>query len=165
MNTQTHTVEKAEMRDLPRILEIYAYARNFMRETGNPDQWRNNFPPEALLAEDIKKGNLYVIKEDDAIHAVFFFAIGADPTYAKIEQGEWLSDTEYGTIHRVAGDGTLHGVLGMIVAFCSRKISHLRIDTHEDNKVMQRAISKNGFQKRGIIYIEDGSPRIAYERV
>ena len=65
----------------------------------------------------------------------------------------------------MAGDGTLHGVLGMIVAFCSRKISHLRIDTHEDNKVMQRAISKNGFQKRGIIYIEDGSPRIAYERV
>ncbi len=148
MNTQTHTVEKAEMKDLPRILEIYAYARNFMRETGNPDQWRNNFPPEALLAEDIK-----------------IFVIGADPTYAKIEKGEWLSDTEYGTIHRVAGDGTLHGVLGMIVAFCSRKISHLRIDTHEDNKVMQRAISKNGFQKRGIIYIEDGSLRIAYERV
>ena len=57
MNTQTHTVEKAEMRDLPRILEIYAYARNFMRETGNPDQWRNNYTTEALLAEDIRNGS------------------------------------------------------------------------------------------------------------
>ena len=165
MNTQTHTVEKAEMKDLPRILEIYAYARNFMKETGNPDQWKDNFPPETLLAEDIEKGNLYVIKGADDIHAAFFFVIGPDPTYAEIEQGEWLSDTEYGTIHRVAGDGTLHGVLGMIVEFCNRRISHLRIDTHEDNKVMQRAICKNGFQKCGIIHIEDGSPRIAFEKV
>ena len=51
MNTETYAVEKAERKDLPRILEIYAYARNFMKETGNPDQWKDNFPPETLLAE------------------------------------------------------------------------------------------------------------------
>lgn len=40
----------------------------------------------------------------------------------------------------------------------------MRIDTHENNKVMQHLIKKNGFQECGIIYVEDGSPRIAYEK-
>lgn len=38
------------------------------------------------------------------------------------------------------------------------------IDTHEDNEVMQHLILKNGFEKRGIIYTDDGSPRFAYEK-
>ena len=158
-------IRKALPEDMPVILKIYEQARRFMAEHGNPRQWGNSSPAQNVLEEDIRKERLYLCERDEKICGVFAFPVGEDPTYAKIEKGEWLSDTEYGTIHRVAGDGTLHGVLGMIVAFCSRKISHLRIDTHEDNKVMQRAISKNGFQKRGIIYIEDGSPRIAYERV
>lgn len=155
----------AEKKDMQRILEIYAYARAFMRKTGNPNQWKNGFPPEELLLNDISAGNLYVLKQEATIHAVFFFAIGEDPTYKKIEDGTWLSDTEYGVIHRVASDGEIKGVLSMIVDFCSQKTSHLRIDTHRDNQIMQRAIVKNGFQKRGIIYTASGSPRIAYERI
>ena len=85
--------------------------------------------------------------------------------WKKIEQGEWLSDAEYGTIHRVASDGRIHGMMGMIVQFCSERITHLRIDTHADNKIMQHLILKNGFKRCGIIYISDGSPRIAYERI
>ena len=47
--------------------------------------------------------------------------------------------------------------------FCQKITTHIRIDTHEDNIVMQKAIAKNGFHKCGIIYTDDGSPRIAYE--
>ena len=98
------------------------------------------------------------------IHAVFAFIIGKDPTYDRIEQGRWLSKTVYGTIHRVAGDGQIKGVFDLVMAFCNKRIRHLRIDTHQDNKVMQHLILKNGFQKCGIIYVADGSPRIAYEK-
>ena len=49
------------------------------------------------------------------------------------------------------------------LAFCKGIISHIRIDTHQDNKVMQHVVEKHGFRRRGIIYIADGSPRIAYE--
>ena len=35
----------------------------------------------------------------------------------------------------------------------------------EDNKIMQKVLLKNGFQETGIIYVEDGTPRIAYEKV
>ena len=159
------SIDKAKMQDMPRILEIYAYARNFMRENGNPTQWEDLEPIRKNLVTDIEHENLYLIKDGENIHGAFAFIIGDDPTYAKIEQGQWLSDKEYGTIHRVASDGTLHGLMGIIVEFCSGKITHLRIDTHEDNKIMQHLILKNGFKKCGIIHISDGSPRLAYEKI
>lgn len=162
---QSLQIKKAKMDDLPRILEIYAYARNFMKESGNASQWKDDFPPEILLVNDIRNENLYVIKEENTIHAVFAFLIGEEPTYSPIEQGEWLSDTEYGTLHRIAGDGSVHGIFDRIVEFCNQKMSHLRIDTHRDNKVMQHLICKNGFQECGIIHVADGSQRIAYEKI
>lgn len=155
-------VRKALREDLPRIQEIYAYARSFMVRTGNPNQWKNNHPPIAQLEEDITKGDLYVICTGQQIHGVFYFYIGEDPTYQRMDGGSWRSDAPYGTIHRIAGDGS-GGILQTAVAFGKQRIPHLRIDTHEDNQVMQRAVAKQGFQRRGIIYIADGSPRIAYD--
>ncbi len=156
-----YQVRKAVMDDLPRIEEIYSYARQFMAETGNPNQWGKTNPPTRQLIQDIAEGTLYVI-ESDKIHGVFFFGLGEDPTYAKIYEGSWESDDTYGTIHRIAGDGS-GGIVGTAVQFAKQTISHLRIDTHEDNKVMQHVVQKQGFTRRGIIYIADGSPRIAYE--
>lgn len=159
------SIVKAQSTDLPRLMDIYAYARNFMRETGNPAQWENLDAIERNLVADIEHENLYLIRADENIHGAFALIIGDDPTYADIEGGEWLSDDEYGTIHRVASDGKIHGIMEMIVKYCNEKISHLRIDTHEDNKIMQHLILKNGFSRRGIIYVADGTPRIAYEKL
>ncbi|MFR1314947.1 MAG: GNAT family N-acetyltransferase, partial [Clostridium perfringens] len=47
----------------------------------------------------------------------------------------------------------------------NKGISSIKIDTHRDNISMQRAVVKNDFQKCGIIYLEDGSERIAFEKV
>ena len=157
-----YIVRSAVWEDLPRIQDIYAQARKFMANTGNPNQWKNNHPPVAQLETDIKRGDLYVITDAQGIHGVFYFFIGEDPTYDKVDGGSWRSDTPYGTIHRIAGDGS-GGILGTAVEFGKRHIRHLRIDTHEDNKVMQKALAKQGFRRRGIIYIADGSPRIAYD--
>ena len=163
MSGEKLTIRKAEMNDLPRIHEIYGAARQFMRDHGNSSQWHGIDDPELLLEGDISEGTLFVLEEDDVIHAVFAFIIGEDPTYAVIEQGTWKSDAPYAAVHRVASDGTVHNVLGCIMKFAKSRIPHLRIDTHEDNKVMQNAIMKQGFEKRGIIYVSDGTPRIAYE--
>lgn len=158
-------IRTATMADLPEILKIYEYARNFMAKTGNPTQWGNYFPPRDLLEEDIPLGRLFVYEGNGKLCGVFAFIIGDDPTYSIIEQGQWLSDTPYGTLHRVASDGSEHGFLGKCLEFCEQKISHIRIDTHENNVVMQKAIAKNGFTKCGIIYTDDGSPRIAFEKL
>ena len=157
-----YEIRKALWEDLPRIEEIYANARRFMAETGNTNQWGNTTPQTCLLEDDIEKGDLFVLTYDNCIHGVFYFFIGPDPTYGVIEDGQWHSNTDYGTIHRIAGDGS-GGVLAAAVRFGKEKINHIRIDTHEDNKIMQRAIAKQGFQRCGIIHLANGSPRIAYD--
>ena len=158
-----YQIRQAVSEDLPRILSIYAYARGFMAENGNPNQWGKTNPPESQLVRDIEEGTLYVL-EQDGIHGVFYFGLGEDPTYREIVEGSWMTDTPYGTIHRIAGDGS-GGVVAAAVAFAKKTIAHLRIDTHHDNTVMQHVLEKQGFSRRGIIYIADGSPRIAYEMV
>ena len=157
-----YQIRKAQWEDLSRIEEIYAYARKFMAETGNPNQWGNTTPQTSLLEDDIQKGLLFVLVHEQRIHGVFYFYIGPDPTYGFIEDGHWRADTPYGTIHRIAGDGS-GGVLAAAVNFGKQQINHIRIDTHHDNKIMQRAVAKYGFRRCGIIYLENGSPRIAYD--
>jgi len=159
-----YTIRNAQPDDLPRILDIYAYARNFMARTGNPNQWGTTNPPREQLIRDIAEGKLYAVCRDKEIHGVFFFAIGEDPTYKMIHDGQWHSGKEYGTIHRIASDGS-GGILKACVAFCEQLCPYLRIDTHADNQVMQHAVQKQGFRRCGIIYIADGSPRIAYDRI
>lgn len=155
-------IRKAIYADLERIEAIYTYARKFMAETGNPHQWGSTTPLKSQLEDDIRKGDLYVLIHDNSIHGVFYFYIGDDPTYGSIEDGYWRSDTPYGTIHRIAGDGS-GGVLAAAVTFAKTRIDHIRIDTHRDNKIMQKAVAKQGFQRSGIIHLENGSPRIAYD--
>jgi len=156
-------VQKATREDLDTVLDIYKKARIYMKEHGNPNQWGDEYPLAALLEEDILREQLYVCKENGVIYGVFAFMIGADPTYADIEQGAWLNDEPYGTIHRVAGDGRVKGTFHHCVEFCRQQAANLRIDTHKDNLTMQHLIEKEGFTKCGIIYVEDGTPRIAYQ--
>ena len=158
-------IRKAFPHELPRILEIYAAARAFMARTGNPTQWGASYPPEALLREDLRQERLYVVEEEGAVRGVFVLLLGEDPTYRVIEDGAWLSDAPYGAIHRVAGDGSLHGLVGRITEFAWQIIPHLRIDTHRDNAVMRHQVEKYGFVPCGTIYTDDGTPRIAFERV
>lgn len=158
-----YQVRLALPEDLPVLLQVYAAARRFMAQNGNPNQWGSNNPPEEVLREDIRKEQLYVLGDQDRICGVFAFILGEDPTYGKIYEGAWRSDAPYGTLHRVAGDGS-GGVFAAAVGYALTKCPHLRVDTHADNKPMQRAILRAGFRKCGIIYIADGTPRIAYER-
>ena len=157
-------MRKAGPADMSRVLEIYAYARKFMAEHGNPNQWRDTHPKEEQFWEDVGRGDLYVIEDNASIHGVFAFLLGEDPTYSRIYEGSWHYDRPYGTIHRIAGDGS-GGILHACVVHCEQVIGHLRIDTHHDNIVMQNAVRKEGFRECGIIYIADGTPRIAYDRL
>jgi len=155
-----NNVRRASPADLERILEIYAHARAFMIENGNPTQWKDGYPRRDMLEEDIQLQRLYVV-EGEQICGVFMFTVGDDPTYSHIE-GRWGSDAPYGVIHRIAGIGG--GIFDAALNYCTSRIHHLRIDTHADNKPMQRAVEKAGFTRRGIIYVADGTPRIAYDR-
>ena len=157
-------VRPAILNDMSIILDIYATARNFMRNTGNADQWKNIYPPKDLLEKDIENGNLYVVCEDSEIHSVFAFIPGVDPTYNEID-GAWLNDKPYAAIHRVARAGKKKGMLHECVNYALQHSDNIKIDTHHDNKVMQHQLEKEGFVRCGIIKLENGEPRIAYQKL
>lgn len=156
-------VRNANGSDYDRVMEIYRSAQDFMISSGNPTQWGHSYPDPEMVRADIRDNLCKVICDDEIIHGVFALFTGEDPTYQIIENGEWLNDDPYVTIHRIAGDRQVHGILRSAVEHCQTLSRNIRIDTHEDNKIMQRQIEKNGFCKCGIIHLEDGSPRIAYQ--
>jgi maltose O-acetyltransferase len=133
-----------------------------MRSRGNSTQWINGYPTEELIRQDIANGYCCVGTDSDGhILYVFAFIIGVDPTYHKIE-GSWLNDKPYGTIHRLASSGVVTGVFRQCVDYCLTRIDNIRVDTHADNTPMRRVVERAGFKRCGIIYIADGTPRIAY---
>ena len=97
-------------------MQIYAGARQAMKESGNPTQWGEHFPPQELIENDIDTNRLFVYLVNGQMMAVFALILGADPTYAKIEDGQWLNDTlPYGTLHRLASAGKRHGVATEVI--------------------------------------------------
>lgn len=149
--------------DLPRILEIYAYARGQMKQNGNPNQWKDDRPTADQVEKDCDNKTGYVLEEEGKIIGVFAFLLGEDPTYCKID-GAWLNDEPYGTVHRVASGGQRSGILKEILSFCEKRAGNIRIDTHADNQIMRHLLEKYGYSPCGIIRIADGSPRIAYQK-
>ncbi len=156
-------VRKAVPGDLDAIMRVYGAAQEFMIRTGNPNQWRRSYPTRALLTADIAAGNCYAVTENGAVHGVFVLRFGEEPTYRVIENGAWPNGEPYVTIHRVASDGTVRGVFRAAADLCASLCGHIRVDTHADNRVMQRKIEAYGFVKCGTICVADGSPRIAYQ--
>ena len=161
-------IRKTTEKDFERVMEIYAYARGFMADHGNPNQWGpTNWPPEALIHEDIAQGKSYVCEVDGRVVGVFFYDYGKDiePTYINIEDGAWQDDRAYGVVHRIAADGSVKGTGSFCLEWAYEQCNHLRIDTHSDNVVMQNLLTKLGYIRRGTIYVvEDNYPRFAYEK-
>ena len=157
------TIRKTVAADLPRLQEIFAIARTFMAATGNPHQWAADYPSEQLLLRDIQSADSYVCEYDGRVVGTFVLRAGDDPTYATIYGGRWLSDAPYATIHRIASSGEVKGIFDTAIRFALQHFSSIRIDTHADNKVMQQAILRAGFQYCGIIHCWNGTERLAYQ--
>ncbi len=160
-------IRKSRMNELDEIMEIYAWAREFMTQTGNPRQWGPTcWPPRELIVSDIERGKSYVCEDQGKIAAVFYYDMGQDiePTYANIEEGAWGDPSPYGVIHRIASAKGARGAGSFCIRWAMEQSGHMRMDTHGDNKVMQHVMEKLGFTFRGIIHVvEDNDPRLAYE--
>lgn len=158
-------IRKATPKDIPNIMAIYDHARNYMRENGNDQQWINGYPSRMTVEVDIAFGRCYLcVDEQDAPLAVFCFTVGEDPTYLKIYEGEWLNDEPYGVIHRLGVMSHRGGVATFCFEWCAAQHANIRVDTHRINIPMQKCLIKNGYTYCGIIYIADGTERLAYQR-
>jgi GNAT superfamily N-acetyltransferase len=164
----------AENIHLGEMCKITDDAKAQLKRLGT-DQWQYGYPNEKVWKNDILNKRAWVAVEDGKVLGAFAFIKEEEISYRKIE-GKWLSDKPYTSLHRVcvADDVKGRGVAGKMFAHgfeMSRSLGFgsVRIDTHEGNIPMQRAIAKSGFDYCGIIRLvggkEDGSKRLAYEYI
>ena len=164
--------------DLDAVMSIIEEARRTIAALGI-DQWQNGSPNRAMLEEDVTLGQGRVVTENGSVIGTFALIFDGEPTYTVIEQGRWLTPdrTENGgyaylAIHRVAvsvahrGSGASTAIID-----CAEQTARalgrasLRIDTHEGNTVMRRMLEKHGFTHCGTIHLQNGDPRVAYEKL
>lgn len=157
-------IRKTKIEELDIVMEIYAYARQFMADHGNPNQWKKTNPPRERVEQDILEGKSHVCVEGDEILGVFYFAKEIDPTYVTIYEGQWKNEREYAVVHRIASAGKAKGVGSFCMNWAYEQFPNVKIDTHRDNVVMQNMLKKNGFQYCGIIHLANGEERLAFQK-
>ena len=157
-------IRPATLADVDAANEIYDMARGFMRESGNPNQWNSVYPGKKDISDGIADGTSYVCEEMGEVVATFHFSVGDDPTYKVIYDGEWQNSEPYAVIHRIAVKYHGRGIADFCYRECFRIHPNLRIDTHSDNLPMQRSLGKNGFVRCGVIRLENGEDRVAYQK-
>ncbi|HHU90894.1 MAG TPA: GNAT family N-acetyltransferase [Clostridiaceae bacterium] len=161
----------ATISDINRIMDIIRQAQEYLRNKG-VDQWQDNYPNLNIIRDDIEKRKGYVLEKDGQVVATVAISFSDEKTYEKIYEGKWITENEYAVIHRIAVDNNFKGkrlsseIIAQVEKMCLQSdIYSIKVDTHKQNESMKKMLSNNGFQYCGIIFLEDGSERVAYEKV
>ncbi len=165
-------IRNAAPADSEHAQRLYDLARHSLNASGI-DQWQGIYPNADDFLADVDARHAVVIEYHGSVIGVAAAYIGHEPTYDSISSGKWLTDhTVYGIIHRIAVDpasrnsGAATAVVAYLHALCIQQgVTSMRCDTHPDNLIMQHTLEKNGYRKCGIILVEDGSERFAYEKL
>lgn len=159
-----------KLEDIERVMEIIKQAQQYFKEKGI-NQWQNGYPNAKVIENDIKNGHSFVLIKNNKIVGTIAISFEGEATYNKIFEGAWKSNDNYAVIHRIAVDHELKGIglssemIKQTELMCNKKsVGSIKVDTHEDNQAMQRSLIKNGFDYCGVIYLADGSKRVAFEK-
>lgn len=162
---------KTRIDDIQDVIEIINGAKNYFKEE-DIDQWQKGYPNEKTIIKDIEEQRGYVLEKEEKVIATVALTFGGDPVYDTIYHGEWLSEEEYAVIRRVAvsGEYKRKGVSTKLISNIEKicienNITNIKIVTHKKNIPMQNMLKKNNFKYCGIIYLEDGSERLAFEKI
>ncbi len=157
--------------DINDVMNIIRQAQVYFKELGI-NQWQNDYPNVEIINNDIDNENSYVLLKDNNIVATAVISFEEEKTYDSIYEGQWISNKEYAVIHRIAVNNNYKGlgisskIIRNVEQLCLKKgVYSIKVDTHEENLSMQKMLKKNQFQYCGVIYLEDGSKRIAFEKI
>ena len=163
--------KKAVEKDARGIINIIKQAQDYLRKQGI-NQWQDNYPNINTVKNDIKNKNGYVLLKDNIIVGTVVVSFDGEKNYEAIYSGKWVSNDVFAVIHRIAIDSNYKGaglssvIIQNIENICLNKGVHsIKIDTHKENISMRKMLLKNGFKYCGIIYLEDESERVAFEKI
>lgn len=161
---------RASGSDTGRIMEIVRQAQDYFR-IHSIDQWQNDYPNNKVICADIQNKSGYVILTDDKIVAYAVLSFDKEDAYEALYCGEWQRTEDYAVIHRMAVDNAFKGrglasvILKKFEEICLAKgIRYIRTDTHEENIPMQDFLRKAGFKYCGVVFLTDGSKRVAFDK-
>ena len=162
---------KSTKEDLKDIMAIIRDAQAYFKNN-DIDQWQNGYPNEDSILSDIESKESYVLVDDNEIIGTAYLSFAGESDYDVIYEGKWLSHEDYAVVHRIAvkndlkGKGIAGEIFKAIEKIClERDIHDIKIDTHRDNKSMQRFLEKQGFTRCGVVYLKDKSERIGFEKL
>lgn len=161
---------KAVEADVNSIMKIINKAQAYFKQQ-DINQWQDNYPNYETVINDINNENGYVLLEDNKVIGTVVFTFDGEKNYDVISNGKWINNDKYAVIHRMAVDSNYKGmglasiIIRNIEGIClNNEIYSIRIDTHIENASMRKMLLKNGFEYCGIIYLDDQSKRVAYEK-
>jgi len=164
-------LRKVEEKDIQAAAKVLANAKKEMARKNIP-QWMGEYPDELDIVEDIKNWAAYLYEDKGQIVGYAALELNGEPNYNKLYDGTWMeTDNDYAVIHRSAIDTAQTG-RGLGAKFFeeleiqARKSgkNEIRIDTHEKNLPMRALIAKRKYSPRGTVFVEDGTPRIVYQK-
>lgn len=152
-----------------KVLSIYEDGRLILKEKG-VNQWQDEGPSLETLLRDMENKFSYVLEDEEEIVGTTAVTEGVDKTYLEID-GAWLNGEDYVTVHRFAvsrnsrGKGYGKKMFEEIEELAKSKgIKNIRVDTHKDNESMKGLLESLGYKYCGIIRLENGDLRNAYQK-
>ena len=132
------------------------------------EQWHPDYPTQQTILDDIAQNIGYAFTEGNEVIGYCCMIFGDEPAYKEIE-GAWKTEKPYAVVHRMSfsskarGSGVSREAFRLIKDCCmSNHIDAIRVDTQEENKVMQHILGREGFEYCGLIQF-DGGPKLASE--
>ena len=164
--------------DIPAILDILEQAKAYLRESG-VDQWQEGYPNREAILDDIAAGRGWTFEcvDNGEIAGYECVAMTPEVCYRDID-GAWLTDGEnYAVIHRAMAAAKYRGTMlaSEMFGFAAELAAGMgkasvRVDTHRDNRAMNRLCEKLGYHFCGVVDLSSVDPahdslRNAYEKL
>ena len=154
--------------DIDRVVEIVKHASLRLGKAGI-DQWQRGYPNRSSIEQDVENGVGMILCLGAEILAYGAVIFTGEKAYDDLTGGEWITSGDYAVVHRLCvseifvGMGFAKQFMLAAEAMASERVPSMRIDTHPDNKIMQKMVDSLGYTYCGDVVIE--SRRLAYEKV
>ena len=165
-------LRKANSTEIEEIMSVIEDGKEFLKQQGI-NQWQHGSPGCSDVENDIKQETSYVYELDGEIVGTAMLNT-YDADYEKYPT-IWTKCNNYLVIHRLSvkkecrSQGVSHKFMNDIILFAKENsVEYIRIDTHKDNVIMRKYLSKNNFKELDEIKLSmknslDDKERITYE--